>query len=82
MKQKSWCVYLLKCLDGSYYTGITNNLNKRLESHKKGTGSKYVNAKGFDCLIASKEVLNKSDALKTEYKIKQLSKERKLDFFK
>ena len=80
--QKNWYVYLLKCLDGSYYTGITNDLDKRMNAHKTGKGSKYVRAKGFDKMISSREYPNKSLALKTEYKIKKLSKAEKLEFFK
>ncbi len=78
--EKSWFVYILECLDGSYYTGITNDLDKRMIAHKKGTGSKYVRAKGFKELISSKKYSSKSEALKVEYKIKKLSKKDKLNF--
>lgn len=81
MEEKNWYVYLLECLNGSYYTGITNNLDKRMTSHKSGKGSKYVRAKGFKGLLASKIYPCKSDTLKAEYKIKQLPKEKKLVFF-
>jgi len=81
MKNKNWCVYILECLDNSYYTGITNNLEKRMDAHKSGKGSKYVLAKGFSHLISSKNYPSKSEALKAEYKIKQLSKDKKLGFF-
>ena len=53
MQQKNWCVYILECLDGSYYTGITNNIEKRMNAHKSGKGSKYIKAKGFGHLICS-----------------------------
>ncbi|MDO8517462.1 MAG: GIY-YIG nuclease family protein [Nanoarchaeota archaeon] len=81
MQEKNWCVYLLECLDNSYYTGITNDLMKRMDAHKSGKGSKYVLAKGFGKLLSSKNYLNKSEALKAEYKIKQLPKDKKLIFF-
>lgn len=81
MQEKKWCVYILECLDGSYYTGITNDLQKRVEAHKSGKGSKYVASRGFCRVIASKEYMGKSDALKAEYKIKQLPKEEKIRFF-
>ena len=81
MQEKTWCVYLLECLDGSYYIGITNNLEKRMIAHKSGKGSKYVRSRGFSKILASKFCQNKSEALKTEYKIKQLKKEEKLAFF-
>ena len=79
---KSWCVYLLQCLDNSYYTGITNNLDKRMAAHKSGKGSKYVKIKGFDKLLSFKLCKDKSEALKTEYRIKQLTRKGKLAFFK
>jgi putative endonuclease len=81
MKEKIWCVYLLECQDGSYYTGVTNDLKNRLRMHKSGKGSKYVTSRGFSHLISSKECKDQSDALKTEYYIKQLSKNEKINFF-
>jgi len=73
-----WVVYILECSDGSLYTGITNNLIKRLETHNKGKGSKYTRARLPVTLRASFEVENKSLALKEEYRIKQLTREQKL----
>jgi putative endonuclease len=78
MKQNKWCVYILECLDGSYYTGITNDIEKRMKAHEKGNGSKYVVSRGFGRLLCSKDYPNKSSALKAEYKIKQLPKNKKL----
>jgi putative endonuclease len=78
---KNWCVYILECLDNSYYTGITNDLDKRMLIHKSGKGSKYVKIRGFKQLISYKECKNKSEALKVEYKIKQLPRKEKLEFF-
>lgn len=80
--KKIWSVYLLECLDGSYYTGVTNDVDKRMNAHAKGKGSKYVSIKGFKKLIAVIPCKNKSEACKSEYKIKQLSKEEKLRWFK
>lgn len=82
MQEKSWCVYLLECLDNSLYTGITNDLERRMLAHKSGKGSKYVLSRGFGRLLASKIYPSKSEALKAEYKIKQLPKQDKLLFFK
>jgi putative endonuclease len=81
MTEKTWSVYLLECLDGSYYTGIARDVEKRMEVHKSGKGSKYVAAKGFSHLISSKNYSSRSEALKAEYKIKQLNKKDKLKFF-
>ena len=80
--EKIWHVYLLECMDGSYYTGITNDINKRMAAHEKGTGSKYVRRKGFKCLLRTRACKDKSDAAKEEYQIKQLPKYDKLDYFK
>lgn len=82
MKEKNWCVYILECLDGSYYTGVTNDLKKRMNAHESGKGSKYVRRKGFSHLIAARVCKSKSDAFKTEYKIKQIPRKKKLSFFK
>lgn len=79
--EKPWYVYILECQDGSYYTGITNDLEKRMKAHKEGKGSKYVKSKGFLGLLSSKACSSKSEAAKVEYEIKQLPKKEKLDFF-
>lgn len=73
-----WYVYILDCADGSLYTGITNDLNKRLETHNKGKGSKYTRARLPVTLRTSFEMENKSIAAKEEYRIKQLTREQKL----
>lgn len=75
---KPWFVYILECQDGSYYTGITNDVEKRMKIHQSGKGSKYVKQKGFKHLIATKACENKSDACKEEYRIKQLPRSEKL----
>jgi putative endonuclease len=79
-KEKDWCVYILECLDGSYYTGVTNDVDARMKAHAEGKGSRYVLSKGFSHLLCSKSYPNKSEALKAEYYIKQLPKHEKLDF--
>jgi putative endonuclease len=81
-EDKKWFVYILECMDGSYYTGVTNNIKKRMVAHKSSKGSKYVVSKGFSRLISFKACSNKSEALKLEYKIKQLPKNEKLYFLK
>ncbi len=79
--EKQWFVYVLECQDGSFYTGVTNDLDKRMKAHANGKGSKYVMKKGFKCLLRSKECKDRSDAQKAEYQIKQLSRNEKLDWF-
>ena len=76
-----WYVYILECMDDSLYTGITNNLDKRMHAHKTGSGSKYVKRKGFKQILHAIQVKDKSEAAKLEYKIKQLQRNDKITFF-
>ena len=80
--EKTWFVYLLECNDGSYYTGITNDVDKRMKAHAEGKGSKYVYRKGFRKLLFAKPCGSKSDACKVEYRIKKLPRNQKLNWFK
>jgi putative endonuclease len=74
-----WYVYLIKCsVDQSIYTGITNNLNKRIAAHNAGKGARYTKSRRPVKLLKYFEVETKSEALKLEYKIKQLSRQEKL----
>jgi len=79
--KKQWYVYILECQDGSFYTGVTNDIDARMRAHAEGKGSKYVYKKGFKELLRVKPCKNKSNACKCEYAIKQLPKNRKLDWF-
>lgn len=78
---KEWYVYILECLDGSFYTGVTNDVDARMEAHQLGKGSKYVYRKGFKELLKVKLCRDKSDACRCEYEIKQLPRSKKLDWF-
>ena len=72
-----WIVYILKCSDESFYTGITNNLKKRLEMHISGNGSKYLRGR-LPIKLIYKEILpNRSQASKREIEIKKLNKREK-----
>jgi putative endonuclease len=79
--EKKWQVYLLECSDYTLYTGITNNLDKRMQTHKQGEGSKYVKRKGFGRLLYTINAENRSDASKIEYKVKKLPRNQKIEFF-
>jgi len=79
--EKQWMVYLIECGDGSYYTGVTNDLDKRMKAHAEGKGSKYVYKKGFGKLLRAKPCKDKSDACKCEYRIKKLHRREKLSWF-
>ena len=77
----AWFVYILECYDESLYTGITNDLDKRMKVHKSGKGSKYVRAKRFKQILHAISVEDKSSAAKMEYQIKQLERNDKITFF-
>ena len=78
---EKWYVYLLECLDGSFYTGITNEIDSRMKAHASGKGSKYVHRRGFKELLRVKLCKNKSEACKCEYQIKKLPKNKKINWF-
>ena len=73
----SWFVYILECGDGSYYTGITCDLARRVAEHKSGKGARYTKIKGVKDLLWSMSCDNRSVASKLEIKIKSFSKSEK-----
>lgn len=73
-----WFVYILECSDGSYYTGITNDLEYRIKQHNAGKGSKYVCSRSPARLIASIRATDRSSALKIEAYVKKQRKEKKI----
>lgn len=72
-----WYVYILKTKVNTLYTGITNNLEKRIKIHNSGKGAKYTKARLPVKLFKYFEVSSKSEALKYEFKIKKLSRDEK-----
>lgn len=70
-------VYIVRCSDNSLYTGWTNNLEKRIETHNSGKGAKYTRSRLPVELVYKKEFETKNDALKYEKKIKSLKKSEK-----
>ena len=75
-------VYMLRCADGSLYTGWTNDMVKRLKAHQSGQGAKYTRSRGPVELVYCEELTDKSEALKREYAIKQLKRKEKLELIK
>lgn len=73
-----WYVYIILCADGTLYTGITNNLEKRFLDHQMGTGAKYTKSHKPKEIIYTEEFISRSTALKREAEIKKLSHEEKL----
>ncbi len=78
----SWCVYILECADKTLYTGITNNLDRRIQMHENGTGAKYTKGRGPFCLLYKENVENRSAASKRECEVKKLSREDKYTLIK
>lgn len=78
----NWVLYILKCKDDSYYTGITNDLDKRLSDHESGKGAKYTRGRGPFKMVYNESHKNRSDASKREYEIKQLSRADKEELIK
>lgn len=70
--------YIVKCSDETLYTGWTNNLKKRLEEHNSGKGAKYTKNRRPVELVYFEEYDTKQEAMKREYAIKQLSRQKKL----
>ncbi|HYT48066.1 MAG TPA: GIY-YIG nuclease family protein [Burkholderiales bacterium] len=71
-------VYLLRCRDGSLYTGITNDMQQRLASHRSGKASAYTRARRPLSLVYQEFVADRGSALKREAAIRRLSRVDKL----
>ena len=74
-----WVVYILECADKSLYTGITNNLEKRVAAHYNGNGAKYTKGRGPFKIRYQEQYKTRSEASRREVEIKQLSRREKLD---
>ena len=75
-------VYLLECADKSIYTGITNNLEKRLKQHKNKKGGRYTTSHGAKKFVRTESFSTKGGALKRELEIKSWPREKKLELIK
>ncbi len=71
-------LYILECADGSLYTGITTNIERRLREHKEGTGANYTRAFGVRKILYTETHTNRSSASKREAEIKRWTRGRKL----
>ncbi|MBS3054090.1 MAG: GIY-YIG nuclease family protein [Candidatus Aenigmarchaeota archaeon] len=69
--------YVLRCRDGSFYTGIAKDIEKRLEAHRNGKGSKYVRSRLPFALARKEEFPTKESALRREIAIKAMSRREK-----
>ena len=73
----SWKLYILRCGDGTLYTGITTDVEKRLEAHRAGKGAKYTRGRAPLELVYREECGDHSAALKREIEIKKLARDEK-----
>ena len=79
VQNEDWCVYLLRCRNNSLYTGMTNNIEKRLKEHESGRGSKFVRSwKPFE-LVKTIPCKNAGEARRLEFDLKKLSRKEKID---
>jgi len=74
---KDWFVYMLKCNDGTYYCGITNNIENRLKAHQNGIAARYTAQRLPVRLCYSMGGHSQSEARKEEFRIKKLSRKQK-----
>ena len=75
--EKQWVLYILECKDGTLYTGITDDLERRLTAHQAGKGAKYTRGRGPLVLRYVENCEDHSQALRREYAVKQLTKTEK-----
>ena len=74
-----WHVYIIECKDGTLYTGITNNLERRIKQHNYGRGCKFTKYRSPVKLLYNEECLSKAIALRREARIKSLTRAKKLE---
>ena len=80
--ERNWFVYILNCADGTLYTGITNDIDRRIKAHNAGTASKYTRVRRPVSIVYSEEVETKGDALRRELQIKRLTRSEKMEIIK
>ena len=68
----SWYVYIVRCADGSLYTGVTTDVVARVDAHNTGRGAKYTRSRLPVELVYQEPVADRGEALRREYRIKQL----------
>jgi putative endonuclease len=75
-----WCVYLLRCGDGTLYTGITNDLERRMSAHRAGRGARYTRGRAPLALLHTEAMASRSEAQRREHQLKRLRRRQKLAF--
>ena len=77
-----WHIYIIECQDKSLYVGTTNNIQRRLNEHETGKGSKFVRSRKLSKLVYVETLSNKYDAFRREREIKGFSRQKKLELIK
>lgn len=72
-----WSVYILQCSDGTFYTGVSNDVSKRIRAHNEGKGAKYTRGRGPVELIAERFIGSHANALRLEAYIKRQPRDKK-----
>lgn len=75
---RDWLVYLLRCADGTFYCGSTNDLARRVDQHNRGRGARYCRGRGPVEVVASRDGLTRSEAGRLERRVQRTPRERKL----
>ena len=78
MDEQIWYLYILRCGDGTFYTGITTDIERRLKMHQTGKGAKYTRSRLPVKLVYFEEHETKSEAMSREYAIKKMTRANKL----
>jgi putative endonuclease len=78
MESKHYWVYILRCKDGSLYTGYTTDLEQRVQKHNEGKGAKYTRGRGPVEVVYAQQGNDLSWALSREIEIKKLNRQQKL----
>ena len=80
-KENSWTLYIIECSDNTLYTGITNNIEKRLSDHTNGNGAKYTKNRAPFTLMYSEKCSDRIAASQREYQIKKMTRVQKITLF-
>jgi putative endonuclease len=76
--RSSWALYVLRCRDGTLYTGVTTDLGRRLRAHASGRGARYTRGRGPFVVVHVEAVGARGDALRRELEVKRLPRAAKL----
>lgn len=82
MPGRRWVLYIIKCGDGTLYTGITNDVARRVMQHNNGSASRYTRSRLLVKLVYQEPCRSRSQALKKEFAVKALSRKEKEEYIK